>query len=363
MISVVGGGPTGCIAASHAAKKHKTTIYDSQGLGARRIQCSGLLSRSGLSEIGVNPLVDSSRKHILNSVRGAKIFSPSGFLLQVDGGKNKAYVFDRSGLDNYFLGKAIDAGVEVIKETIDTKKLSELQKKSEKIILASGTNYNLHRSLGLDTPKKFLYGAQYEMKIECDNEFVEIYLGVPGFFSWIIPAGEYARVGLCTNKNPTPFLEYFVEKLKKDNRIKDEKIKDKQYGVIPIYEPKNRTQYNKIVLVGDAAAQVKATTGGGIIFGCLAAKHACEEDYEKKWRKEIGRELYLHLLIRENLNKLSNQNLDRLIKTLSEKKEVLETRGDMDKASNLIYSLIRDPQFMIKMLLQSPHIIPDLLFK
>jgi digeranylgeranylglycerophospholipid reductase len=362
MISVIGAGPAGCIAAINSAKKSDTIIYDSQGRGERRIQCSGLLSRSGLLSLGINPLTDSSKDLVRNSVRGARIYSPFGRrVLEVDGGKNKAFVLDRREFDNYFIDKAIGAGAKIIKETVDAERMQEIRNKSEKTILATGTNYNIQKSLGIPHPKKHLFGAQYEMKIECDPEYVEMYLNVPGFFSWIIPAGDNARIGLCTTINPVPYLEHFIKKLSKENRIKDPKIIDRNYGIIPIYDPGLKTQHKDISLVGDAAGHVKATTGGGIILGGIAAQYACEGDYEKKWRKTVGRELYLHLQIRKILARLSEKNTDKLIQTLSEKRKTFETAGDMDKASNLMLSLAKDPAFAAKLLIQSPGILYDLM--
>jgi digeranylgeranylglycerophospholipid reductase len=361
MISVIGAGPAGCIAAISSAKKNDTIIYDSQGRGQRRIQCSGLLSRTGLLSLGINPMTDSSKALVRNTVRGARIYSPTGKVLEVDGGKNKAYVLDRRELDNFLIDKAADSGAKLIKETVDEKKIGEIRKSSEKTILATGTNYNLQKALGLPHPKKHLYGAQYEMKIECDQEYVEMYLTVPGFFSWLIPAGDNTRIGLCTTNNPTPYLDNLIKKLTKENRIKDNKILNRNYGIIPIFSPKLKTQHKDLRLVGDSAGHVKATTGGGIILGGIAAQYASEDDYEKKWRKDVGRELYLHLQIRKILARLSEKNTDKLIQLLSEKRKAFETAGDMDKATNLLLSLGKDPAFIGKLLIRSPSIIYDLI--
>ena len=61
-----------------------------------------------------------------------------------------------------------------------------------------------------------------------------------------------------------------------------------EYSMSPRLEPKE-----DIFLLGDAATQVKATTGGGIIQSLMAAKElasAIENNtsYEKGWRKVIG---------------------------------------------------------------------------
>ena len=359
MISVVGGGPAGCIAAKYCAREHDTVLFEPQKRDERRVQCSGLLSSSGLKRLGIDPSSASSKAFIQNSVRGAKVYSPRGSLLMIDGGIDKANVTDRPAFDNHLLDEALNAGVVFKNETVNKKNIGDIRSRSEKIILATGTNYNLHKNLNINAPCEFLYGAQYEMKIDCDSEYVEMYLNVPGFFSWIIPVDDYARVGLCSLDNPVPHMDDFIKKLQKGKRIKDPQIRVKNYGIIPIYNPRLRTEYPKVSLAGDAAGHVKATTGGGVILGGLAARNASSEGYEKLWRKEIGKELYLHLLVRRFLNNLSEKNTDKLIRLLAENKDLIEKKGDMDMASHLLKGFIGRPAFMAKFILQAPAHLLD----
>ncbi len=361
--SVIGAGPIGSIAAKLCAREHETFIYESQKNDSRRVQCSGLLSRSGLGRIGVDPAAASSKRFVRNSVRGARIYSPSGILLEIDGGKDKAYVVDRREFDKRLLEEAVDTGAVHVEKNVGSRELADIRKRSDKLILATGTNYNLHKTLGLNVPKRFLYGAQYEMRLECDNDYVEMYLNVPGFFSWIIPAGDSCRIGLCAGTNPVPYLDSFVARLEKDGRVLDKKILDKNYGIIPVYDPRLRTQYPGISLVGDAAGHVKATTGGGIILGGVAAGYVLEEHYEKKWRHAVGGELRRHLIIRRLIDRLSDKSLDKLMSLLKENKEIIEKRGDMDTTADLLVGLAASPRFLGKLMLQAPAYLRDFLDK
>lgn len=133
----------------------------------------------------------------------------------------------------------------------------------------------------------------------------------------------------------------------------------KNYGIIPMYNPRLRTEYPKVSLVGDAAGHVKATTGGGVILGGLAARNAASEGYEKIWRTEIGKELYLHLRVRRFLNNLSEKNTDKLIRLLAENKDLIEKKGDMDMASHLLKGFLGRPAFMAKFILQAPAHLLD----
>ncbi|MBU4202265.1 MAG: hypothetical protein KKB85_03860, partial [Candidatus Altiarchaeota archaeon] len=161
--------------------------------------------------------------------------------------------------------------------------------------------------------------------------------------------------------NPTTWLDKFVKELRQEGRINNSKILKKNYGTIPLYSPRIKTDYDKIITLGDSAGHVKATTGGGVVMGGLAARHACKKDYEKLWRAEIGRELRLHLLVRNFLDKLSSKNTDRLFSMVSDHKDSLEKRGDMDLASRSISSLLRNPSFTFRLLLNSPLFLLDML--
>jgi len=82
------------------------------------------------------------------------------------------------------------------------------------------------------------------------------------------------------------------------------------------------------VVVGDAAGQVKPTTGGGIYYGLLCADiaannlhRALENDdlsarnlasYEREWKKKLGRELKIGYWARKLYEHLSDRQIDRI---------------------------------------------------
>lgn len=348
MISVIGAGPVGSIAAISCSKFDDVEIYEEHI--KQPVKCSGLISKSGLERLKI-----SAEKIAKNRISGARLFSPLGREIEIDGKQTKAYVFDRSEFDSFLLNLAIDSGAKFLNKRIDD--ISNL--KSDRIILATGTNYQLHRKLGLDMPGEFLIGAQYEMRVECDKDFVELHFNVPGFFSWIIPVGDYARVGICARTNPVPYLDKFVHELDEKGRILSRNILNKNFGIIPIHNPKLKTDYGRLITVGDAAGHVKATTGGGVVMGGMAAKFSYEKNYEAKWRSGIGRELYIHLFIRRFLNRLSDKNLDRLFSILSDYKDIIEDRGDMDIASKSVFTLAKNPKFILRFLTEMPRLLTD----
>jgi flavin-dependent dehydrogenase len=156
-------------------------------------------------------------------------------------------------------------------------------------------------------------------------------------------------------------LDAFIKKLSTEGRIKNPRIIDKSFGIIPVYDPKLPTDYGRIILVGDAAGQVKASTGGGVVMGGLAAIETPYRDYERRWRKAIGAELSLHLRIHNTLAKLSDKNKDRLLMLIAQNNSALETDGDMDLATKSVTALFRKPAFSLRLLTQLPYLLSDLL--
>ena len=88
-----------------------------------------------------------------------------------------------------------------------------------------------------------------------------------------------------------------------------------------MYNPENITSKDNVYLIGDAAGQVKSTTGGGIVYGMRAGKILADclnnnLDYEKEWRKELNKDLMFHLRIRKFLNKFNENDYNDFIKVL-----------------------------------------------
>lgn len=77
------------------------------------------------------------------------------------------------------------------------------------------------------------------------------------------------------------------------------------------------SDHRNVFAVGDAAAQVKVTTFGGVVPGLLGAKALADavlngRNYSRALR-DLKIELNLHLLIREILNRFSGEDYDQLI--------------------------------------------------
>jgi len=161
-----------------------------------------------------------------------------------------------------------------------------------------GPRSRVRRDLDLPEPGELLHGVLGFTDEADSQDFVDVHLSVPRFFAWRIPRGEAGvEYGLAVppGGNVRERFEAFTESygVETDRRCS---------GLIPIGPPDTVTS-DRAFLVGDAAAQTKPFTGGGIRYGMTAADHAARTidpddpatlaDYESAWREDLSREIQL----------------------------------------------------------------------
>jgi len=113
---------------------------------------------------------------------------------------------------------------------------------------------------------------------------------------------------------------------------------------------RNITVKDNVALVGDAAGQVKATTGGGIIFGvsCAEILAATIEGhirngtplsrYEEEWRRNYAIDLRLHSVLHSYYSGINTRGFELLFKLskLLGAESFFSKYGDMDRPSAMI---------------------------
>jgi flavin-dependent dehydrogenase len=160
----------------------------------------------------------------------------------------------------------------------------------------------------------------------------------------LIPqSSTHAAVGFIAEEGKTARsrLQRFLDRM-------GLKAVEMQSARIPTYSYATR-QWRKlsgadVYLVGDAAAQVKITTVGGLVTGLRGAKAAAtailrRSDYLREL-KPLRRELGLHLLIRSLLNGFTAQDYDRLLGLMNERTIYLLGRYNRDQAARMVYRLL-----------------------
>jgi flavin-dependent dehydrogenase len=158
------------------------------------------------------------------------------------------------------------------------------------------------------------------------------------YFYWLIPeSDEIAAVGLIADdaRQAGGALKSFLSEQGMEPI-------DYQASMVPMHKFQYFSRVNEIsrnvFLIGDAAAQVKVTTVGGVVTGLRGARAVVEAILNgRKTGKEFSklkRELDLHLFVRRLLDGFNDLDYDRLIDFLSgEVTEIIsnQTRDDLSR--------------------------------
>jgi flavin-dependent dehydrogenase len=284
---------------------------------------------------------------ILNKVNSAKFFSPAERCLRVQTENVQAYVVNRLLLDKTIASKAQSRGaqyffsspvIDIIrgKYNIQAETLCSGTREifsARALVLANGFRPKLPLKLGLGKIKNFLVGAQAEIEAKGIDE-LEVYFSqktAPGAFAWLVPTSvNKAYVGLLATSQAKLHLQKFLNNLFCQSRVTSREAQIEQKAV-PL-GTLARSYGDRVLVIGDAAGQVKPTTGGGIYFGHLGAKiaagvldEALRRDnltagqlshYQKQWKAKMGKEFSRGYRARWAYTKLSDRQIEGIFTAL-----------------------------------------------
>jgi digeranylgeranylglycerophospholipid reductase len=340
-VIIIGGGPTG----SHTARRlaeygHKVLVLERKARAGEKACCTGIVGQECVNTFKIDSKV------ILRQLNSATLYSPSGNSLHLFRKEPQACVLDRAAFDISMAERAQLAGAEYRFESRVTDitmesgyanvTVSQGEKESKiparAAVVASGFTPVLSERVGLGTFKDHVIGVQAETETPGLEE-TEVYFGdmAPGFFSWLVPTSPgMGRVGLLSRRDAGPNLKKWLNHLAELGKVASADVQI-SYGAIPL-KPPVRTYGERIIAVGDAAGQVKPTSGGGIFYGLLGAEIAAEtlhraladDDlsskrlavYERAWRKKLGGELRTGYWARKIFEKMNDRQIDRLFKII-----------------------------------------------
>lgn len=366
-VLVVGAGPVGCFLAENVAKcGFEVAIVEEHPQVGHPSCCAGVVGIGGMRRLGFR-----KGNWVIEEIRCARFFSPDGSSVKVGRGRKEAWVIDRPAFDRMLAERAVRAGANLHLCTRCTRIRPETPKvrlsgrlsgfvRPQLVVGADGPLSAVGRASGLRL-REFTPCAQMTLSGEIEKGTVEVYLGrrfSPGFFAWGVPAGETCRVGLgLTSGSPLRNLEALLsEHPAISGRFDPSSVLAVGVRVIP-RSFLERPATGRILLVGDAAGQVKPLTGGGIVMGLLCARMAAssiaaalEEGrpelasqlYVKMFRSEMLRELWVSRAASRILFSLPDGELGRLISLLREERVVrtIARSFDFDRHSRLVKDLL-----------------------
>jgi len=352
-IAVAGAGVAGSyIAYRLAGLGYKVAVLEEYERIGEPVQCTGIIGAECFERF---PFFEGT---ILGTASSAKLFSPSGKEIRLRRDSVQAYIIDRAAFDQRLAEKARGQGAQyhlgnrvknivVLDDGVRMETEEQETFKSKTAVIATGFGTKIPQKLGLGSIDDIIMGAQVEVDIDGANE-IEVYFDqklAPGFFAWLVPTAEHkALVGLFSRKNTARHLEDLLSTLFRQNKIASPEATP-TYGGVPL-RPLKRTYMERVLVVGDAAGQVKPTTGGGVYYGLLCAEIAAEtldqalstndfsekffSGYEKAWRRKLGRELRIGHRARQLYEMLANWQIDIIF-------SIIESTGVHE-------SLLRSPE-------------------
>jgi len=377
-VLVVGAGPAGGLVSQRIARAgYEVALIEEHREIGEPIQCGGLVTPRVFDYV-------SCKETILGEIRGAEIYSPKGRRIRIDGRETQAVVVDRAMFDRAIVTEAVRAGAHTFVgtqaqgatrvdggiELVVDRDGAARTLRGKILIGCDGVRSSVAKWFNILRPRKILPGFEVEMVgVAGDPGTVKLFVGngfAPGFFGWIIPSGDTARVGLCVGEgNAYAYLQKMLEEPVVRQYTKGAQPILYIAGGIPLGFPR-RSHADNVMVVGDAACQAKATSGGGIFTSLHCANLAADtatqaleagdysarmmHRYHKAWTRSIGKELRKDLAIHESFARLTDDQFEDLFAIFSDPAmlKIIERYGDIDFPSRVGWKLIKEDPRLLK---------------
>jgi geranylgeranyl reductase family protein len=336
-IIVIGAGPAGLYLTKLTEKLGlKTLVIEEHPSIGKPMACSGLVSTN------LDQFLKIDDSWVDHRVKGALLHSHSGNHIKLEKSGFAAYVINRERFDHSL---SLDLESKILLNTraekISTKDSVRIKTnrgifESEILIGCDGPN-SLVRNHFKTKPHETVQGIMSIENKPNESQFVELWfdknLSSDGFV-WKIPRGKSTEYGMLSSRPDFKTLERFF-KLKPGYT--------RTAGTIPLGIQK--TVFERTLLIGDSASQVKPWSGGGVIYSFTAAKAAAEvlkkafqtrdfsqeslSEYQEKWKASLANYINLGMVFREIYKTLDNPSIDQLFLKAKSMKGKLDSL-DMD---------------------------------
>ncbi len=353
-VSIIGGGTAGMICAKALAGRGiDAKVYEQKMRVGRPVHASGILSLKGLATLGIR-----HERAVTNTLNGANIHA-GGRELRIRSDNTVAAVLDRTLLNEVCMDEAVAAGADV--ETRKRIGASEIESMRMQGLIAGAdgavSTVARHFSMGQIARYSLTYKAEYNVSAP-DPGVVDLFFdnaAYKGLFAWICPnAKDILEIGVgidSSHGNGKLAFERFIRTKEVADQINGQTPLSEGASMIPMCRRERIfDEENGVVLIGDAAGQVKATTGGGIIFGGNAALIAADaiegrmreghmlSEYERIFMERYGLDMRLHAFVNRFYSSMQPQHLGAMITLMKVfgAEGFFGRYGDMDLPSLMI---------------------------
>jgi digeranylgeranylglycerophospholipid reductase len=340
-VVVIGAGPAGCeCARGLAGAGHSVMVLEEHARPGDPCHCTGIISAQAYRAFSL------PASAIQSELTVAELNSPGGVSLRVDLNGTRAYSVDRREVDRSLAAQAAAAGA-AFTYGLAVRKLSVGRAgvlvqavqggepwtlRARAAVFATGAKSPLPVLAGLAHARPVVCGAQAEIPLPSPPE-MRVWVGselAPGGFGWVVPGRPgWSRVGVLARARPKESLARVAR------RALGEEAECISPGAIHLHPvpaaPRCPTFGDRVLSIGDAAGQVKMTTGGGVYYGLLAARIASEvladalpqgrlaashlARYQELWQQLLGPEQEAGQLLRKLASSVADDTLDDLFRS------------------------------------------------
>ncbi len=341
-VLVLGAGPAGNNTALQLSRRgYRVTVVDRRQVIGDKL-CTGIVSVECLRQF------PADESQVIQEAKSADVYSPSGASLRMARERPQAYVLNRVAYVQSFADRARAAGAAYLlghtvqSLAVDADGVSAVVAngrgpqvlRAKAAVIASGFGAGLTHMVGLGQVSDHVTGFQAEVSVRAIDR-IEVYVGrkyAPGFFAWLVPTSPgRALLGLLARRKGDELLQQLLAKLQDEGKVTGIVKQPKRWG-IPM-KTLDQAFRDRVLVVGDAAGQVKPATGGGIYYSLLSSEIAAEtldraiqagdlsasalSAYEREWRGLLGDELETGYNARRLFELLGDRQIDYLLKALS----------------------------------------------
>ena len=382
-VVVVGGGPSGCMAAIEVAKAgYSVCILEKDRDIGMPVRCGEAIGNEGLTQF-----FKPKREWIATEITAAELIAPNGKNIKVPFVHETGFILNRRIFDYDVSRIAVKNGAEVytksfVKSLIIDDETNfvkgvvvkyfdkEIRISSKIVIGADGVESRVGRWGGIKTTVKIKdmeSCLQYSVaNINLNKNQMKMYVGkeyAPGGYLWIFPKGDgFANIGIgisgkySKHKSAKKYLDDFI-----DREYPDVSILSTVCGGVSCPKPHKEPINNGLILVGDAAHQINPMTGGGIasgmrggqIGGQIVALSLKNKDYSKfflskypkKMFKVFGNNHNRYYRIKEAIHHLEDEDFNYIANKVANIPENKRGLSDVFKAA-----VFKKPSLMIDVL-------------